>query len=107
MSHAGLDYNAVVIEIRFVHDALMILKIRADGEVSAFERGQYTTLGLRASEPRIELTIPAGIDSEGSPGFRIPGLRDAPTRATQPKKRCCGKVPLTNRVSLGSRVLNP
>lgn len=54
MNHAEQDYNAVISEIRFVHDALMILRVRPDGGVSAFEPGQYTTLGLRASEPRID-----------------------------------------------------
>ena len=54
MADAEQDYNAVVIQAHFVHDALMILRIRPDGGVSAFEPGQYTTLGLRESEPRID-----------------------------------------------------
>jgi len=54
MSDAGQDYNAVVIETRYVHDALMILRVRPDGGVSTFQPGQYTTLGLRTAEPRID-----------------------------------------------------
>ena len=46
MSDAEQDYNAVVIEARYIHDALMILRVRPDSGIPTFLPGQYTTLGL-------------------------------------------------------------
>jgi len=33
MSDAGQDYNAIVFETRYVHDALMILRVRPDSGI--------------------------------------------------------------------------
>ena len=46
--HALRDehYNAGVEYVRHVHDELMILRVRPDGERPHFVPGQYTTLGL-------------------------------------------------------------
>ena len=48
------DYNAVAIEVRYVHDALMILRVQPDDGISQFQPGQYATLGLRTDEQRID-----------------------------------------------------
>lgn len=50
----SLDYNAVVIGTRHVHEELMILRVLPDGGVPQFQPGQYTTLGLRSDEPRVD-----------------------------------------------------
>jgi len=53
------EYNATAISIRRVHDDLMILRVEPDGDVPAYEPGQYTTLGLLTDERRIgELAHP-------------------------------------------------
>lgn len=54
MNEVGLAYNANVTEARFVHDDLMILRVRPDDGVIQFQPGQYTTLGLQTDEPRID-----------------------------------------------------
>ncbi len=49
-------YNATVLQIRHVHDSLLILRVRSDNGFSKFQPGQYTTLGLGEWElaPTIE-----------------------------------------------------
>lgn len=51
---AANDYNATVTEIRRLHDALMIIRVEPDGEPPRHEPGQFSTLGLRTSEPRTD-----------------------------------------------------
>lgn len=48
------SYNARVRQIRFIHPALMILRVVPDAGVPDFEPGQYATLGLGAWEPRVD-----------------------------------------------------
>lgn len=45
-------YNATVVDLRLVHDELMVLRVRPDQGVPTFHPGQYTTLGLGYWEPR-------------------------------------------------------
>ncbi len=52
-------YNATVIGIERLHDALMILRVRPDVELAPFRAGQYTALGLLSSEPRCDVDGPA------------------------------------------------
>lgn len=47
-------YNAEVISVRHLHDALMILRVRPDQGPLSFEPGQYTLLGLGAWERRVD-----------------------------------------------------
>ena len=47
-------YNATVESIRFVHDELCILRVKPDESISTFEPGQYLTLGLLDSAPRVD-----------------------------------------------------
>jgi ferredoxin--NADP+ reductase len=46
-------YNSRVVQIRRVHDDLMILRVRPDDGLPECQPGQYTVLGLGAWEPRI------------------------------------------------------
>lgn len=46
-------YNSRVQQIRFIHQALMILRVVPDFGVPDFEPGQYATLGLGTWEPRV------------------------------------------------------
>lgn len=50
---AETAYNATVGDVRRIHDELIILRIKSDSWITDFAAGQYTTLGLLASEPRI------------------------------------------------------
>jgi ferredoxin--NADP+ reductase len=54
VSDTELEYNAVVHEVRLVHESLMIFKIRPDDGIPSFQPGQYTTLGLQTTEPRCD-----------------------------------------------------
>jgi ferredoxin/flavodoxin---NADP+ reductase len=45
-------YNATVVDLRLVHDELMVLRVRPDFGIPEFHAGQYTTLGLGYWEPR-------------------------------------------------------
>ena len=48
-------YNASVIDVRRVHDELIILRVRPDdGPIATYRAGQYTTLGLGYWEKRVE-----------------------------------------------------
>jgi ferredoxin--NADP+ reductase len=47
-------YNATVTRRRQIHEELLILRVRPDGGVPAYEAGQYTTLGLGYWEPRVD-----------------------------------------------------
>jgi len=44
-------YNAQVQHVRFVHDALMIVRVCPDAGIPKFQAGQYATLGLGVWEP--------------------------------------------------------
>lgn len=45
-------YNATVTLRHQIHEELVILRVRPDGGIPAYEAGQYTTLGLGYWEPR-------------------------------------------------------
>lgn len=51
-------YNSTVTGIRRIHDDLLVLRVRPDGEIPSYEPGQYTTLGLGVWEPRIDSVPP-------------------------------------------------
>lgn len=55
-------YNAIVDSVRHVHDELMILRVRAEGERPHFVAGQYTLLGLGAWERRIDGITAVSVD---------------------------------------------
>ncbi len=55
-------YNACVVEVRPVHEELMILRVRLDEDPIECQAGQYTVLGLGEWEPRID-----GVTCETSP----------------------------------------
>ena len=48
------DYNAHIAKLQLVHPELMILRVVPDDEMSAFDAGQYTVLGLGEWERRID-----------------------------------------------------
>jgi ferredoxin--NADP+ reductase len=51
--HPVDDYNARVLDIRRVHDDLLVMRIAPDPDVRlSYDAGQYTVLGLGAWEPR-------------------------------------------------------
>lgn len=51
------DYNAIVSEIMFVTSENMVLRVVADGwDLSDYEPGQFTLLGLPGSAPRVPLS---------------------------------------------------
>ena len=56
------EYNATVTAIQRVHEDLLILRVRPDGNVPAYEPGQYTTLGLLTDERRFGETEHADDD---------------------------------------------
>jgi ferredoxin--NADP+ reductase len=60
------NYNSQVVEITFVHEDLMIIRVHPDRGVPSFLGGQYTVLGLGQWERRIE-----GVQSE-PPGTHDP-----------------------------------
>ncbi|RMG32235.1 MAG: ferredoxin--NADP reductase [Planctomycetota bacterium] len=62
-------YNATITELRKPHDDLMVLRVRPDWPIPAFEPGQYTVLGLGAWEPRLPGTQPER--DEGPPSRLI------------------------------------
>ncbi|TWU09204.1 Ferredoxin--NADP reductase [Symmachiella macrocystis] len=45
-------YNATVVDLRLIHDELMIIRIRPDEPFPQFSGGQYTVIGLGNWEPR-------------------------------------------------------
>ena len=47
-------YNATVIGIRHVNDGLVVLRVRPDTTMPAFDAGQWTFLGLGLWEPRCD-----------------------------------------------------
>lgn len=47
-------YNARVIQARHLHKGLLILRVLPDEPLPEFQPGQYTVLGLNASEPRVD-----------------------------------------------------
>ena len=47
----GMAYNAAIIEIRRIHDELIVLRLRPDAGVPPHEAGQFVTIGLEAREP--------------------------------------------------------
>jgi ferredoxin--NADP+ reductase len=51
-------YNAVVSDLRRVHDELLILRVRPDQPIMPYRAGQYTVLGLGYWEPRVEGSQP-------------------------------------------------
>ncbi len=51
-------YNATVVDIRFLHDDLMILRVRPDEGIPEYHAGQYVSLGFGPFEPRIDGLIP-------------------------------------------------
>lgn len=51
-------YNASVIGREELNPALLVLRVKADGELFAFKAGQYATLGLLGREPRISHATP-------------------------------------------------
>lgn len=51
-------YNASVLQIRFVHDDLMILRVRPDEGIPPYYAGQYVSLGLGPFEPRVDGLVP-------------------------------------------------
>ena len=55
-------YNARVEHIRRIHDELLILRVRPEGDRPAFVPGQYTVLGLGSWEPHL-----AGIPTKEEP----------------------------------------
>ncbi len=54
-------YNATAVRIDHVHEDLMILRVRPDGERPDFCPGQYTVLGLGYWEPRLPDTQPEDV----------------------------------------------
>jgi len=54
-------YNAEVVEVRRLHEDLMILRVRPDGEPPGFLPGQYTILGLGNWEERVVGTDPESL----------------------------------------------
>ncbi len=54
-------YNAEVVEVRRLHDDLMILRAKADGHAPGFLPGQYTVLGLGNWESRVVGTDPESL----------------------------------------------
>lgn len=57
-------YNAEVIDLRRLHDELMILRVKPDGQSPGFLPGQYTVLGLGYWEPRVAGTDPEELSDE-------------------------------------------
>ena len=53
------NYNALVVDIRYCNDDLMIVRVRPDRGVPHFAAGQYTVLGMGNWEPRV-----AGVQPE-------------------------------------------
>jgi ferredoxin--NADP+ reductase len=53
------NYNSRVVKMKFVHEDLMIIRVRPDRGMPRFQCGQYAVLGLGQWEPRIE-----GVQSE-------------------------------------------
>lgn len=55
------EYNSTAIEIRQIHEDLMIVRVEPDASVPDFEPGQYMTLGLFTDERRLggESDVPA------------------------------------------------
>lgn len=51
-------YNACVIAREEINPALLVLRVKSDGELFTFKAGQYATLGLLAREPRLEGAAP-------------------------------------------------
>ena len=51
-------YNATVIQKTLMTPNLMTLRVRPDEEVAGFKPGQYTVLGLKNSDSRIETSEP-------------------------------------------------
>ncbi len=48
-----MKYNAEVVSMERVSETLRIFRIKPDSPFDSFEAGQYTTLGLKGSAPRI------------------------------------------------------
>ena len=46
-------YNASVVSVRRVHDELIVLRVRPDAGIPAYEAGQWISLGIGAWEPRV------------------------------------------------------
>lgn len=46
-------YNATVVSVRYLHDDLLIMRVRPDVGIPSFVAGQYATLGLGDWEPRV------------------------------------------------------
>lgn len=47
------NYNATVVQLRRVHDELIVLRVRPDAGVPAYEAGQWISLGIGVWEPRV------------------------------------------------------
>lgn len=51
-------YNASVVDVRYLHDDLMILRVKPDDGIPEYHAGQYVTLGFAPFEPRIDGLVP-------------------------------------------------
>ena len=80
-------YNATVTRRRQIHEELLILRVRPDGGVPAYEAGQYTTLGW-AIGSRASMTAMQSISPKSwNPSWcsaRIPSRRRSSTSETGP-----------------------
>lgn len=67
-------YNATVINVRRVHDALIVLRVRLDEGRVEYEPGQYTVLGLGDWEPRDDSLASGPVQANGDvkPGHDRP-----------------------------------
>ncbi len=63
MATQALEYNATLAQRVEISPGLAIFRVVPDGELFAFEPGQYSVLGLKCKEPRIPDADP---DPEGS-----------------------------------------
>lgn len=60
-------YNGTVVDLRMVHDELMILRVRPDERIPSYKPGQYTVLGMgnwerRTSRTQAENLAPEHLD---------------------------------------------
>ena len=46
-------YNATVLDLRLIHDELMVVRVQTDQPIPAFRGGQYTVIGLGNWERRV------------------------------------------------------
>ena len=64
-------YNAAIVNIRAVHEALRVFRVRADREPPRYGPGQYTTLGLGDWEPRCDGLQPGRFSPSARGGHLI------------------------------------